>query len=327
MIFDEAYKEFQKLFNNEMSEDEARSFLIALYERGESFEEIAAATKVMREHSIKLDIPSELKANIIDVVGTGGDKSGSFNVSSTVSLILASMGVKIAKHGNRAITSNSGSADMLEKLGINLNLTPQNQVKMLEECGFTFMFAVNHHPAMKYIMPLRKSIPHRTIFNILGPLTNPAGAMKYLVGVFSTEYIERIAKALSQLDTQNSMVMSSRDGMDEISICDVSEYYRIKDGKISSGVIDPRDYGFTLANPKEIQGGNADENVKITRDLLKEKQKGAKRDIVLLNGAAALVVDGKARDIKEGIEICEEAIDSGKAWEKVQEIIKVSNSL
>lgn len=327
MTFDEAYKEFQRLFNNEMDESEARNFLIALYEKGESFEEIAAATKVMREHSIKLNISKELQEVVIDIVGTGGDKSGSFNVSSTVSLILASLGSKVAKHGNRAITSNSGSADMLEKLGINLNLSPENQVRMLEECGFTFMFAVNHHPAMKYIMPLRKSIPHRTIFNILGPLTNPAGAMKYLIGVFSTDYLERIALALSQLNTQNSMVMGSRDGMDEISICDVSEYYQIKDGKISNGIIDPREYGLKLASRDEIKGGDASVNVEITRALLKDKELGAKRNIVLLNAAAALMVDGKARDMQDGIEAAKEAIDSGKAWKKVEEIVKVSNSL
>lgn len=327
MNFDQAYVEFTKLFENKMDTEEARNFLIELYERGESYEEIAAAVKVMREHSLKLPISEELKGEVIDIVGTGGDKSGSFNISSTVSLILSSLGSKVAKHGNRAITSNSGSADMLEKLGINLNLSVEKQAQMLEECGFTFMFAVNHHPAMKYIMPIRKSIDHRTIFNILGPLTNPAGAMKYLIGVFSTQYLERIAKALSELDTKNSMVVSSRDGMDEISICDLSEYYQIKDGTISNGIIDPQEYGFKLAAREEIKGGDSVENVKITTSLLKDKEQGAKRDIILLNAAASLIVDGKARDMQDGIEGAAEAIDSGKAWEKVQEIIKVSNAL
>jgi anthranilate phosphoribosyltransferase len=327
MNFKESYSVFTQLFENKMSEEEARDFLVSLYEKGESYEEIAAAVKVMREHSIKLDIEKSLQNEIIDIVGTGGDKSGSFNISSTVSLILSSLGCYVAKHGNRAITSNSGSADMLEKLGINLHLSPIQQAKMLQECGFTFMFAVNHHPAMKHIMPIRKSLTHRTIFNILGPLTNPAGAMKYLIGVFSTEYLERIALALSQLETKNSMIVSSRDGMDEISICDVTEYYQIKDGKITHGIIDPQAYGLQLAHSAAIKGGDSLKNVQITTSLLKDKSLGAKRDIVLLNAAAALVVDTKARDIQDGLEMAREAIDSGKAWKKVEEIIKVSHSI
>jgi len=175
-MFEEARAKFERLFRGEMPERDAREYLVSLYKRGESAEEIAAAVDVMRSHSIKLEMEESLRDKLIDVVGTGGDKSGSFNISSTVALILASMGAYVAKHGNRAVTSNSGSADMLEALGINLNLTPGQQVRMLEETGFTFMFAVNHHPAMKYIMPIRKSLPHRTIFNILGPLTNPAGS-------------------------------------------------------------------------------------------------------------------------------------------------------
>ncbi|WP_457560112.1 anthranilate phosphoribosyltransferase, partial [Caminibacter sp.] len=166
---------FERLFENKLSEEEARNFLIELYEKGESAEDIKNAAEVMREHSIKLPVSEELREKLIDIVGTGGDKSNSFNISSTTALLISSLGSYVAKHGNRSITSKSGSADMLEALGINLNLTPENQVKMLEEVGFTFIFAINHHPAMKHIMPIRKSLNHRTIFNILGPLTNPAG--------------------------------------------------------------------------------------------------------------------------------------------------------
>ena len=180
-------QKFQDLFDDKFSTKEARKFLIDLYSKGESAEDIAMAAFVMREHSIKLPISKSLQDKAIDIVGTGGDKSGSFNISSTVSLLLASMGLVVAKHGNRSITSNSGSADLLEALNINLNLSPENQVKMLEETGFCFIFAMNHHPAMKHIMPIRKSIEHRTIFNLLGPLTNPAGAKKYLLGVFDPE--------------------------------------------------------------------------------------------------------------------------------------------
>ncbi|NOZ90872.1 MAG: anthranilate phosphoribosyltransferase, partial [Epsilonproteobacteria bacterium] len=178
-------EQFEKLFANKLSTNDARELLIELYKKGETSEDIATVASIMRENSIKLPISEELEDRAIDIVGTGGDKSGSFNISTTVSLLLASLGSIVAKHGNRSITSNSGSADVLEALGINLNLTPSQQVKMLEESGFCFIFAMNHHPAMKHIMPIRKSIEHRTIFNILGPLTNPAGAKKYLLGVFS----------------------------------------------------------------------------------------------------------------------------------------------
>jgi anthranilate phosphoribosyltransferase len=323
----DSHARFEALFRNEMSEHDAREFLIALYEKGESGEDIAAAASVMRQHSIKLDMDEKLRGKLIDIVGTGGDKSGSFNISSTVSLILASLGCYVAKHGNRAITSNSGSADMLESLGINLNLTPENQVKMLEEVGFTFMFAINHHPAMKHIMPIRKSIPHRTIFNILGPLTNPAGATKYLLGVFDQAYVGVVADALLALGSKNAMVVSSNDGMDEISVSDTTYYTQIQNGALEHGELDPREYGLQLSAFEAVKGGNAIENADITRALLDANEKGAKRDIVLLNGACALVVDQKAGDIKEGIAMMQEAIDSGSAKTHLAKIIEISNRL
>ena len=281
----------------------------------------------MREHCKKLEISDSLKDKIIDNCGTGGDKSGSFNISTTVSIVLASCGCYVAKHGNRSITSQSGSADMLEALGVNLSLSLEKLPKMLQQCGFIFMFAINHHPAMKYIMPIRKSLSHRTIFNILGPLTNPAGAKKQLIGVFDKDYIQKIAKALLMLDTKRSMVVSSNDGLDEISISDITYACTLVDGKIKDELIDPRDFGFKLYSLQEIKGGDAKSNAKITLDILRGDESGAKRDIVLLNAAAALFVDGLARDIKEGIEIAKESIDSGKSLEKLKEIIKVSNGL
>jgi len=325
--YNEALEVFTKLFENKMSEDEARKLLVELYERGESAEEIAAAAKVMRDHSIKLEVPDEIREKLIDVVGTGGDKSGSFNISSTVAILLASLGGYVAKHGNRAITSNAGSADMLEALGINLNLTPDKQVKMLEETGFVFMFAINHHPAMKYIMPIRKSLPHRTIFNILGPLTNPAGVKKYLLGVFDQKYIEKITNALLLLDTKDSIVVSSHDGLDEISISDITYYNQIEDGKIKKGIIDPIDFGFPLYPFEAIKGGDAKENAKITREIFEGKRKGAMRDIVVLNASAALTVAKISKDMKEGIYMAEAALDSGKALKKLEQIVEVSNRL
>ena len=318
---------FEKLFKNELSVDEAKEFLVSLYKKGESSQDIANAASVMREHSIKLPVSQELADELIDIVGTGGDKSGSFNISTTTSLLLASIGSKVAKHGNRSITSKSGSADVLETLGVNLNLEPEKQVKMLEEVGFTFIFAINHHPAMKHIMPIRKSLSHRTIFNILGPLTNPAGAKKYLLGVFSPEFISKMANALLELDTKRAYVVSSVDGMDEISISAPTKFAYVEAGVVSEGEINPQDYGFKLAPKEAILGADAKENAKITRDILSGVEKGAKRDVVVLNSAFALFVDGKARDIKEGIEIAQDAILSTKAKEHLEKIIEISNKI
>ncbi|NPA11639.1 MAG: anthranilate phosphoribosyltransferase [Epsilonproteobacteria bacterium] len=326
MDYNQAKEQFIRLFKNEMSQEEAKEFLISLYEKGETPAEIAAAAEVMREFSIKLPVSEELRDKLIDVVGTGGDKSNSFNISSTTALLISSIGSYVAKHGNRSITSKSGSADMLEALGINLNLSPQNQVKMLEEVGFTFIFAINHHPAMKHIMPIRKSLPHRSIFNILGPLTNPAGAKKYLLGVFSVDFIEPVAQALLLMDIKRAMVLSSEDGMDEISAAapTMAKYYdgvRIRDMKI-----DPKTYGI-FAKKEDLIGGDAATNAKITRGILSGEIKDAKRDAVLLNAGAALMVDGKANSIQEGMEIAKEAIDSKKAINHLEKIIEVSNKL
>ena len=318
---------FEKLFKNELSENEARDFLVSLYKKGESAKDIANAASVMREHSVKLPVPKELQDELIDIVGTGGDKSGSFNISTTTSLLLASLGSKVAKHGNRSITSKSGSADVLEALGINLNLDVKAQIQMLQEVNWTFIFAMNHHPAMKHIMPVRKSLEHRTIFNILGPLTNPAAAKKYLLGVFSPDFIDVIANALIELDVKRAFVVSSRDGMDEISISAPTEFAYVEDKRVVRGVIEPQIHGFSLAPKEAILGGDAKENAKITRAILSGELKDAKRDVTLLNGAYALFTDGKARDIKEGVDMLEYAINSNKAIEHLEKIIELSNRL
>ena len=324
MNYQEAYETFDALFNNTLSPEEAAHFLVELYEKGESFEEIAAAAKVMRKHSLKLDIPSSLQNELIDIVGTGGDKSGTFNISTTASIVLASLGCKVAKHGSGSATSLSGSADVLKALGLNLSMSPEKQIKMLEACGFVFMFAMNHHPCMKHIMPIRRSLSHRTIFNMLGPLANPAGAQKQVIGVFHVDYIERFSKALCELGTKKSMVLSSLDGLDEISICSPTRYTMISAKEMHEGELDPREYGFHFAPLEAIQGGDSMQNAEIARSILRGEEKGAKRDIVLLNGACALMVDEKARDMQEGLEMMREAIDSKKAWDKLGEIIKLS---
>ena len=320
-------EKFEKLFRGELDRNEAREFLIQLYKRGESAKDIAIASDIMRKYSIKLPISKELQDRAIDIVGTGGDKSRSFNISTTVSLLLSSLDLVIAKHGNRSITSKSGSADLLEALGVNLNLTPDKQVKMLEETGFTFIFAINHHPAMKHIMPIRKSIEHRTIFNILGPLTNPAGAKKYLLGVFSSNYIEKMAQALVELDTKRAFVVSSRDGMDEISLSSITDFAYIEDNRVSKGVIDPEEFGFKLAPKEAILGGDANINAEITKNIFSNRATEAQRDIVILNGGYGLFVDGKARDMQEAFEMARYAIESGRALKHLEYIVEVSNKL
>ncbi len=323
--------EFERLFANEMSEEEARRFLTGLYEKGESAEDVTAAVEVMREHSVKLPLSEELRSRAIDIVGTGGDKSGSFNISTTVALLLSSMGSVVAKHGNRSITSRSGAADLLEALGYRLDMDVDRQIKMLEETGFTFIFAINHHPAMKHIMPVRKSIPHRTVFNIMGPLTNPAGASKYLMGVFSPDFIDTMAGVLKALDTKDAFVVSSDDGMDEISISTTTRYAHVfrheGEVKIERGTIDPREFGLELAPREEIAGGDARFNAEITKKVLSGEERGAKRDIVLLNAAYALVADGSASDVKDAMSMASEAIESGRAASHLKKIVDLSHRI
>ena len=326
-MFNAAKLKFDDIFENRLSQFEIREYLLELYERGETAAEIAGAASAMRDHLIPLPIHEDLRAKAIDVVGTGGDKSYSFNISSTVSILLAACGCYVAKHGNRSVTSKSGSADMLEVLGINLNLDLESTAKMLEETGFAFMFANNHHPAMKYITPVRKTIPHRTIMNILGPLCNPAGVTKQVIGVFDKSYINRIAAALDMLDTKIAMILSSNDVMDEISVSDITYATLLINGKITDIEINPENYGIPLASKDDIMGEGPEFNAKLTSDILSKKIVGAKLDIVLINTAAALIIDEKARDFKDGIDMAKAAIISGAAKEKLEQIIQVSNRL
>ena len=319
--------QFEKLFNNELSEAKARQLLIDLYIKGESAEEIAEAATVMRAHALKVPISDALREKAIDIVGTGGDESGSFNISTTTSLILASMGRVIAKHGNRSVTSKSGATDVLEALGLKLDMTPENKIKMLEETGFCFFPATDHHPAMRYIMPIRKSIPHRTIFNLLGPLCNPAGAKKYLLGVFDPTFVRRIAEALLQLDAKSACVVSSQDGMDEIGLATNTNFAYLENGRIIEGEINPELYGMKKVPKEAILGGDPIQNAQITRDILAGAERGAKRDIVVLNAAFALFVDGSVRDVREAIEQVEAILDGGTAKEHLVRMVKISEVL
>ena len=321
-------EDFENIFSNTWDVETSKQYLVDMYTNGETAQQIAAAASVMREHSIKLPINDEnLKTQLVDNCGTGGDKSNSFNVSTTVSILLSACGCKVAKHGNRSITSKSGSADMLEALGVNLDLDIDSQVKMLEQTGFVFMFAVNHHPAMKYIMPIRKSLDHRTIFNILGPLTNPADVQKQLIGVFDKSFVPKIAQALKLIDTKKALVVSAADGMDEISISDITYATSLEDGMLKDFIIDPREFGLSLYDKKDIEGGDVIQNSLTTKDILSGKIQGAKLDIVLINTAAALWVDGKVENIKDGISMALKVIKNGNAIKKLEEIITVSNDI
>ncbi|MEA3330519.1 MAG: anthranilate phosphoribosyltransferase [Campylobacterota bacterium] len=328
MTYEEAKKSFSSLFEGDMNDSQMREFLLSVkLDERTSVESIAAAAEVMRSHAIALPISDELRLKSIDVVGTGGDKIGSFNISSTVALLVSACGCSVAKHGSRSITSKSGSADMFEALGVRLDLSIESSAKLLEESGFTFMFAQNHHPAMRFIVPVRKTIPEKTIFNILGPLTNPAGVHKSLLGVFDKVFVAKMAEALRVNGATSTMVVSSAEGMDEISISDVTYASQLRDGIVHEFIIDPQEYGINKMPLQAIVGGDANKNANILYDIFDTSSTDAQRDIVLLNAAAALMVDGMARDMQDGIEIAKEAIRKGKAKEKLKQIISISNKL
>lgn len=328
MTYDEAKQAFTALFKHEMSDDAMRQFLQNIkLDATTPVEVIAAAADVMRSFAIALPISDELRANALDIVGTGGDKIGSFNISSTVALLVASCGATVAKHGSRSITSKSGSADMFEALGVRLDLSIEQSAKLLEETGFTFMFAQNHHPAMKFIVPVRKSIPDKTIFNILGPLTNPAGVKKSMLGVFDKAFVPKMAEALKINGAKSALVVSSNEGMDEISISDVTHACLLKEGKMQEFIIDPQEYGIKKAPLEAIIGGDARVNTNILQNIFNERATEAQKDIVLINAAASLMVDGMARDIQDGLEMAQEAIAKKRPKIKLKQIIETSNKL
>lgn len=320
--------DFEALFEHRMSDEQMREFLLSLPLNEEtSSEMIAVAAEVMKRHAIKLQVPPELAVKLIDVVGTGGDKSGSFNVSSTVSILLAACGAYVAKHGNRSITSKSGSADVLERLGVKLDLSLDKSAALLEETGFTFLFAQYHHPAMKFIMPVRRSIPEKTVFNILGPLTNPVGLSKILLGVFDKVFVPKMAEAARAGGMKSAIVVSSREKMDEISISDITYAAQLHEGNIRYFEIDPESVGIRKAPFEAILGGDAEANAAIFMNILNNRSTDPQRDIVLINAAYALIAEGMARDVQEGLEIARDTLHSGKAHEKLAQIISVSSKL
>ncbi|HBH60581.1 MAG TPA: anthranilate phosphoribosyltransferase [Nitrospiraceae bacterium] len=296
------------------------AFLTALRMKGETVEEITGAAKVMREKVTRIKAP----AYTVDTCGTGGDMSHTFNILTTAALIVAACGVPVAKHGNRSVSSSCGSADVLEALGIKIDLEPLKVEQCLEETGFGFMFAPLFHPAMKFAIGPRKDMGIRTVFNILGPLTNPAGAERQVLGVFSDTLTEPMAKVLGNLGVTHAFVVHGEDGLDEITNTDRTRVTELKNGNIATYFISPEDFDFKKAEHRNLTGGNARENAAIVTEILKGHV-GPKRDIVLMNAAAALVTGDKAKNFNEAVTLAAKAIDSGAALKKLEEVKKVSN--
>jgi anthranilate phosphoribosyltransferase len=309
-----------EIIEGKASEAQIAGFLMGLAMKGESEEEILTTVKLFRDYAIKIKSPD----GAIDIVGTGGDRLGTFNVSTATSFVVAGAGVPVAKHGNRSASSQCGSIDVLEELGVKVDMTPERAEECIFECGLTVLFAPLYHPAMKRVVPVRKDLKIRTIFNIIGPMLNPAMVKRQLIGVFSKDYMETIAKVLTKLGTEQITVVHSEEGLDEISISGKTFLVTSKDGNLYSATITPEDLGLKRSFIDNVKGGDRKKNAKIIIDLLKGK-KGAPRDMVLMNSAVALHIAGKVKDFKEGIDAATESIDSGNAYKKLEELKKLSN--
>ena len=290
--------------------------------KAETIDEISGCAEAMRSLATPVEHPG---MEVLDIVGTGGDGSHSFNISTTSAMVIASTGVKVAKHGNRAASSLSGTADCLEALGININEDPDKCREMLEKTGFCFLFAQKYHSAMKYVGPIRKELGIRTVFNILGPLTNPAKPEFFLLGVYDEYLVEPVAKVLSSLGVKRALVVHGQDQMDEISASAPTTVCELREGFYRTSVIKPEDFGLTRGRKEDIIGGNPKENARITREVLSGKERGTKRTIVLINAGAALYLAGKADSIASGVKLAADQIDSGKALETLENVIRESN--
>lgn len=321
LTIQEANAAMDTIMSGEATSAQIGSYLTALRMKGETIEEITGCAKGMRERCIQL----VGKGDLMDIVGTGGDCTNTFNVSTVSSFVVAAGGVKIAKHGNRSVSSKCGSADVLEALGVKLDLTKEQNESVLEKTGICFMFAPIYHSAMKYVAAPRKELGVRTIFNILGPLANPAYANLQVMGVYSEELVEPMAKVLSNLGVKRAMVVHGADGVDEVSICGLTKVCEVREDGLRSYMINPVELGLRLAKPEEIKGGLAEENKEIALSILRG-EKGAKRDMVLINSAVALYTALDDITLKECVEMAAELIDSGKALEKMQDFVNATRA-
>jgi anthranilate phosphoribosyltransferase len=318
---DEAARGFDRMMSGEATPSQMGGLLMALRVRGETVEEITGAVTAMREKMLRVTAP----ANAIDVVGTGGDASGSYNISTCAAFIVAGAGVPVAKHGNRALSSRSGAADVLGALGVKIELAPQEVARCIDEAGIGFMFAPAHHPAMKNVGPTRVELGTRTIFNLLGPLSNPAGVKRQMVGVFSRQWVEPLAQVLKNLGSESAWVVHGSDGLDEITTSGPTHVAALENGTVRTFDINPEDIGIPKAKPEMLKGGDAPANAAALLAVLKGN-KGPYRDIAIFNAAASLIVAGRAKDLKEGAAIAIKSLDSGEAEGRLDRLIKVSNA-
>ena len=323
LTYDEAYAVMNEIMNGETTPTQNAAFLSALSTKSakaETTDEIAGCAAAMRDHATKV----ETGMDVLEIVGTGGDNAKSFNISTTAAIVSAAGGVKVAKHGNRAASSNSGTADCLEALGVNINQSPERCVELLNEVGMCFFFAQKYHTSMKYVGAIRRELGFRTVFNILGPLTNPASPSMQLLGVYDEYLVEPLAQVLISLGIKRGMVVYGQDKLDEISLSSSTKVCEIKDGWFKSYVIKPEDFGFERCSKDDLKGGSPQDNAQITRDILDGK-KGHKRNAVLLNAGAALYIAGKAQSFNDGVTLAAVLIDSGKAAKTLEKLIEVSN--
>ncbi|MEK1891206.1 MAG: anthranilate phosphoribosyltransferase [Phyllobacterium sp.] len=317
---EEAVEAFDIMMSGQATPAQIGGLLMALRVRGENIDEIAGAVFAMRSKMLKVSAP----ANAIDIVGTGGDQSGSYNVSTCAAFVVAGTGVPVAKHGNRALSSRSGAADTLAALGINIEIGPELISACIEQACIGFMFAPMHHPAMKHVGPARVELGTRTIFNLLGPLTNPAGVKRQLVGVYAPEWVEPVAHVLEKLGSESVWVVHG-DGLDEITTAGVTKVAALENGIVRTFEIDPESFGLRLVDPQDLKGGSADENAVSLLSVL-DGAHGAYRDIALFNAGAALVIAGAVQDLGAGIEAAAQSIDSGAARNVLKKLVHVSNS-
>ncbi|MFN2927441.1 anthranilate phosphoribosyltransferase [Lachnospiraceae bacterium YH-ros2228] len=325
LTYDEAKEVMLEIMSGKTTPVLNAAFLAALSTKStkaETIDEISGCAEAMRSLATPVEHPG---MEVLDIVGTGGDGSHSFNISTTSAMVIASTGVKVAKHGNRAASSLSGTADCLEALGININEDPDKCREMLEKTGFCFLFAQKYHSAMKYVGPIRKELGIRTVFNILGPLTNPAKPEFFLLGVYDEYLVEPVAKVLSSLGVKRALVVHGQDQMDEISASAPTTVCELREGFYRTSVIKPEDFGLTRGRKEDIIGGSPKENARITREVLSGKERGTKRTIVLMNAGAALYIAGKADSIASGVKLASDQIDSGKALETLENVIRESN--
>ena len=322
LTFQESKDAFNTIMSGDVSENQIAGFLIALKSKGESVDEISGAVSAIREKMVKIVIPE----NTIDIVGTGGDGFGTYNISTTVAFVLAGCGVNVAKHGNRSVSSLSGSSDILTELSVNINLSPSSLTKCINETNICFMFAPTHHQSFKYVANTRKELGVRTIFNLLGPLCNPGNVKNHLIGVYDKKWMNPIARTLHQLGSKKAWVVHGKDGLDELTTTNKNYVTELSNGECKEFEISCTDYSINKTNISKLKGGHPKENA---RELIKvlNGEKNEYRDIVLLNSSAGLLVLNKCKNIFEGIEIAKESIDSGNAINSLNKLIKTTNKL